>query len=267
MTRVTIQFDAHVHIYPSCDLMLAMQYSLENMRRYADTQGRKVAARIWLLTERSDCHRYQTLLQARSLGEYRIERTEEKKALVVLQRKEPVLYIMPGRQIITREGLELCALITHYEIADRQYTIKDTIKILEEAGAVVALNWAPGKWFFRRGRMVRDLIEEAPQGLFISDTTMRPTLWPTPRLMRLAMARGMRMLYGSDPLPFKGEEKMFASYGSMTEGEFRTDRPATSLLDMLKNPQTVIKPYGKRSHAALFAWRQWRIMREKKTRS
>lgn len=262
-----IQFDAHVHLYPSCDLSLAIHYSLENMQRYAEVSKKKIAARVWLLTERSDCHRYQTLLQEPSIREFKIERTDEKKAVVVLRRGEPVLYIMPGRQIITREGLELCALITHYEIADRKYAAKDAIKILKEAGAIVALNWAPGKWLFNRGRIVRNLIEEAAEELFISDTTMRPALLPTPPLMRRAVQYGMRLLYGSDPLPFKGEEKIFASYGGIVEGDFIPNRPASSLLNLLKNKTTIITPYGRRSNMALFAWRQWRIMQEKRKRS
>ncbi|MBN2357713.1 hypothetical protein JXO59_16490 [candidate division KSB1 bacterium] len=266
MENAFIQFDAHVHLYPGCDLPFAVRRSIENMNKYLTQGAQPIQARAWLLTERSDCHRYKSLADQRQIGEYKIERTAEKKALAFLNRGEPILYIMPGRQIVTREGLELCALITHFELPDRQYDVFDCIKILQEAGAVVALNWAPGKWFLKRGRIVRQIIDQNPGALFISDTTMRPTIWPTPRLMRRAVRKGFRLLYGSDPLPFNGEEKMFGSYGSLVQGPFSHQHPAGSLRDLLNNPQTSIKPFGLRSNTVQFAWRQYNIMQEKKRR-
>ena len=133
-----------------------------------------------------------------------------------------------------------------------------------ENNGVPALNWAPGKWFASRGQVVRSVLQEFGQEkLLISDTTMRPTVWPTPKIMASAMKRGFKIIAGSDPLPFAGEEKYLASYASMMSGDLNADRPADAIRKLLLDRSTPVFRCGKRSGLFTFMKRQVRIMREK----
>ena len=108
----------------------------------------------------------------------------------------------------TREGLEILSLSSTLNLGDRENTIDDVIKSVIDSGGIPALNWAPGKWFFSRGKIVKRIIEKyPPKDLVIGDTTLRTSLWPMPKLMAAAQERGFKVIAGSDPLPFDGEEK------------------------------------------------------------
>ncbi|NOY58957.1 MAG: hypothetical protein GXO75_08500 [Calditrichaeota bacterium] len=259
--QTNIILDGHVHIYPVFNISLALQTALKNFalcRNDAD-------AKIWLLTERSDCHFFADLKNTKIEG-YVFQPTLEAESFLVRDAKTdaPLLYILAGRQLIAKENLEICALASTVTVADKELRAKDLIlKVLENNG-VPAVNWAPGKWFGDRGKVVRSLLDEfTPENLLISDTTMRPTVWPTPKIMADAMKRGYKVIAGSDPLPFAGEEKYLASYVSTISGDFDADRPANTVRKLLLDQSTPVIRCGKRSGPFAFIKRQIRIMREK----
>lgn len=253
--------DGHVHIYPVFNISLALQTALKNFalcRNDADVK-------VWLLTERSDCHFFEDLKNTKIEG-YVFQPTSEAESFLVrdAETDAALLYILAGRQLIAKENLEICALGSTVSVADKEQSAKDLIlKVLENNG-VPALNWAPGKWFGDREKVVRSILQEfTPENLLISDTTMRPTVWPTPKIMADAMKRGYKVIAGSDPLPFAGEEKYLASYASMMSGDFDADRPADAIRRLLLDPGTPIIRRGKRSGLFAFMKRQVGIMREK----
>ncbi len=259
-----IYIDSHVHIYPNFDLKRAIRTSLQNFRKYRPDDHEN-AVKVWMLTERSDCNFFETLPDV-SLRDYVVEPTEEPETLVLKTRQnnESVLYILAGRQIITRQNLEVCALGTTVTFVDRQLNTADVIRAVNVHNGIAALNWAPGKWFGDRGLVVKEMLEtHTSEQLFISDTTMRPTFWKTPTMMKEAMNRKFRVLCGSDPLPFEEEEDMVATYFLAMEGVFDQDCPAASIRHMLTNHQTQTVCCGKRSGPFTFARRQYKIMRHK----
>ena len=73
--------------------------------------------------------------------------------------KEPLLYILAGRQIITSENLEVCALATTWTQEDKSAGTIDTIHNVRRGGGLAALNWAPGKWFGDRGKVVKTVFD------------------------------------------------------------------------------------------------------------
>jgi hypothetical protein len=112
---------------------------------------------------------------------------------------------------------------------------------------VPVLNWAPGKWFFRRGEIVRELLGTfSSDQLRVGDTTLRPTVWGEPPLMRWAAGNGFAVLAGSDPLPFPGEEAYLGTYASVFECLFDADRPVTSVRECLLSPSVRVQRCGKR---------------------
>ncbi|MBN1560652.1 hypothetical protein JW998_10410 [candidate division KSB1 bacterium] len=260
--RTSLLIDAHVHIYPNFDLDRAIRSGLENFHS-AETNGDTV--KVWLLTERSDCHFFRDALTFKLDNYHFVETGDDPVLRVKSNAHDPLLYIVAGRQLISSDDLEICALATRFQSDDRALDTVDLIHAVLDAGGVAAINWAPGKWFGARGRVVRQLFENfSPQELFISDTTMRPTVWRTPKLMAAAMRQGFRVLCGSDPLPFEGEEDLIASYTFGLAGEFDHDQPAQSLKSLLRHPSTTFTVHGHRSGPFTFLQRQTRIMSEKR---
>ena len=113
----------------------------------------------------------------------------------------------------------------------------DTDEIIDtvfESGGLPVLSWAPGKWFFRRGQVIRELLDShASDHMLIGDTTLRPTIWSEPRLMRYARGKGFRIVAGSDPLPFSGEESFMGMYGTWLEGKMNGDTFSDSVRSLL----------------------------------
>ncbi len=256
----TFIIDAHVHIYPNFDVTTAITSSLKN----AANLGINDATNIWLLTERSDCSFFENL-EAVDLNGFSIKRTADNCAIVKNDVDQPVLTIFAGRQLVSADNLEVCALATTFRLPDRALNTADTIRAVREAGGFAAINWAPGKWFGTRGQIVSTIFEsEQPHALFISDTTMRPSIWPTPALMAGAQKRGFRVICGSDPLPFAGEEKFISSYVSVASADVKTDDPQEFVKAVLQNVSVDITASGRRSAPLTFLKRQKKIMAEKK---
>jgi len=264
MQENLILCDAHVHIYPQFDLVNAINKSMSNFAKLEKAKHlQKETIKIWLLTEGQD---YDFFTREVALNnDLVIKQTAEKESVVIINKQtdKTLLYIIAGRQIVTQDKLEICALATLYKQKDRTLNTQDTIKSVMDFGGVPALNWAPGKWFFSRGKVVRDVIENNdPGALLISETTMRPTCWPTPSLMKTAMKKGYKVLAGSDPLPFNNEENLIGSYCSLLSGSFDAQKPAESMRSILLGSSS--QRLGKRSGPVSFAGRQYKIMNYKK---
>lgn len=260
----SILFDAHVHLYPQFDLAEAFTCARGN---FAALSRETAGPQLLLLTERSDCQFFEDLDMDRLPAGYSLYRLAEEPAVTIISPANEALFLIAGRQIVSRESLEVCALACTLHLPDRQYAAAEIVDRVHQAGGVPALNWAPGKWLFSREKVVVALLQRfQPDALLIGDTTMRPTLWSTPRLMRSARQSGFHVLAGSDPLPFSGEEKQIGRYACRMQAAWQNDRPVASLRAALLNPAGVIERVGRRSSSCEFIGRQWRIMREQKTR-
>jgi hypothetical protein len=145
------------------------------------------------------------------------------------------LLLFAGRQIVTAERLEILLLTVDLPIADG-LPVSEVVERAIGSGGVPVLAWAPGKWFFKRGGIVAGLLRRFAAGeLLLGDTTLRPTLWGEPRLMRSARRRGFGILAGSDPLPFPGEEVILGRYATVMDGDFDVDRPLAGVRRMLSS--------------------------------
>jgi hypothetical protein len=164
--------------------------------------------------------------------------------------------LVAGRQIVTRERLEILALAMRAAIPDG-LPAGDVIRRIIAAGGIPVLAWSPGKWLFGRGQPARDLVA-SDRRLSLGDTPLRPALWPEPRLMQLARARGAAVLPGSDPLPFAGEERYAGTYGFIYRGAFDADRPAAFLARLPAEPAAIV-PAGARCGAWAVARRLYQL--------
>ena len=258
--------DSHVHLYPCFDINKAINKSWNNFASIEKKAAgiNKNVKRVWLLTERSDMHMFTTLFHVQ-LTNYTPKPGKDNCLYLVEKATEKALIIFPGRQIITHERLEICALGCDVIIQDRLLSTRDVIIKVLDQGGIPAVNWAPGKWFGKRGRLVSELFDQfSPEELLISDTTMRPAVWTTPRLISAARRQGFQMVCGSDPLPFPGEEKWLGSYCTLASGTWNDDRPLDSLKNLLLQPQHSLRICGNRSGLLSFINRQYKIMKKNK---
>jgi hypothetical protein len=106
-----------------------------------------------------------------------------------------------------------------------------------------------------------------PRTALIGDTSMRPVFWPTPKLMTYARKIGWRIVAGSDPLPFSGEEDFVGRYACKLEADWDNAKPVQTIRTSLLNPAIAIELVGRRSATFEFFSRQIRIMKEKNSRS
>jgi len=82
----------------------------------------------------------------------------ESEAMVFARLNEPTLAIVAGRQLVTREGLELLALATGQELASGR-SLTDSVRATLDVGGIPVLPWGFGKWWFQRGNTVRDFLQ------------------------------------------------------------------------------------------------------------
>ncbi len=211
MKTVRIHLDAHAHLYPFHDVPRLLLAALDRMPRVAPTDLRVLA-----LAERGDCAFFQSLAQdeIRLPGDrWRIVAWDPAGGVKIRHLPDHRdLWILAGRQIVSAERIEVCALFSDEPVADG-LPAREIVRAILARGGLPALDWAPGKWLFRRGRLVRALAAEFPPAqLALVDTSLRPLGWPAPRLYAAARRQGRAVLAGSDPLPFAGEEDLAGSY-------------------------------------------------------
>lgn len=246
---VPIAADTHVHVYPCHDLDTALSTGLRNLDRLAGPHRPDQLVRMLFLTERQDCRVFRELVQGHTRfrdPRFTLEGPFESAALRVHLDDQPALYLFAGRQVVTCERVEVLALTTDDVIPDGQ-PLPAVLQRIRACGGIPVLSWAPGKWFFKRGRLVRQVLTTCrPGDLLVGDTTLRPTVWPEPRLLRKAAKRGIRVVAGSDPLPFPGEEACVGQYGIVGEALFDPERPVSSAREMWYHRETTFALKGHR---------------------
>jgi hypothetical protein len=265
--------DGHIHIYPAYDINSFLSHALQNLRDLGQQEfGGQDVLYYLLLVERADCHFFQRIEQSHNghkLDEFVIQKHREELCLHVLDKHtlETRLYLVAGRQINSKEGLEICSIGSPITVQDNRENATKLVELIEDSGGVPTLNWAPGKWMFGRKTPVLDTINSStPLSLFIGDTSMRPTFWPTPGLMKYAAQQGFRSIAGSDPLPFRGEEKQAGTFAFYVKGDFNPARPGMSLIYALKEGQNAPHILGRRRGFFNFIRSQTKIMIEKRNR-
>lgn len=257
--------DTHVHLYDAYDLDACFTFAFDNFRRIergCGPAGASGAIKLLCLAERRDCRMFERLREGGKgvpLSRHRVEPGAELAAVVVRNAADETLHLVAGRQVATRERLEVLALGGDVGVPDGK-DILETIGRVRDEGALPVLAWAVGKWTGRRAEVVRSVLGvESPATLYIGDSSMRPNGWPRPRLMREAAARGFAIVAGSDPLPFPGQEALVASYGICASGDFDERAPVAGFRQLLTTGRPQFSFAGRRDSIASVAARLLRL--------
>jgi len=246
MANVIACVDAHVHLHSCYDPDDLLQNAYDNLNAVA-SNGTDPAARkayFLLLAECAPDNCFGALraladgrtpsngASALRLRHWTVASTQETVS-VVAQRGEQELFIVAGRQVACREGLEVLVLGTTHRFADGR-PIRDVLRESDALGVPRVIPWGPGKWFFRRGRLLNELVAEFRKPtLFLGDEGGRPVFWGYPQHFAHAARLGVRDLPGTDPLPFPHDVAKVGRMGLKVAIDLDPDRPAESLLRAL----------------------------------
>jgi len=249
--------DAHVHIYDCFDIDFFLDSAWDNFRECTEQYAgkEKPSAYVLLLAASRKEKWLQALLDkieesdqdpGKITSGWQYSSCSGEGAFILSRRDRPQekLHLVAGRQIVTRERIEVLALFCTRNIADGM-TFSQTMEAVWKADAIPVLPWGVGKWFGRRGRMIRDFLREAKQNIFLGDNGGRPRIWPTPDLFSVAREKSVSVLPGSDPLPLPHEAARVGRFGFSLDGKEHENDPLPYLKSVLQSGSPSITPYGR----------------------
>lgn len=253
MSTVTAVVDAHVHIHPCYQLDELLNNAHDNL---SGAQGGRASpesrALFLLMTECSGDDYFGALYAAAHgwegsqdlpLRHWIAKPTDEENSVRAVS-GERHLFIVGGRQVSCREGLEVLLLGTTRRLPDG-LPIREVLTETASWGVPRAIPWGPGKWLFRRGRLLSELVEEfRSPTLFLGDEGGRPVFWGYPQHFGRAARLGVRDLPGTDPLPFPHDVTKVGRMGFRVHIDLDRARPAASLLRAVGQPRTTLERFA-----------------------
>jgi hypothetical protein len=249
--------DTHVHVHDCFDPDRVLDAAALNFDRAAPDQAPAHRLDILCLTDvcgqQTDLFLCETLRQSKS---WRFSFPSDQSSVCAERRDGRRLHLLPGRQIISKENLELLALNCRHDVADRIWALPALIDEVWKCGGVPVVPWGFGKWTGRRGEVVRQLMETRNDFL-LADNGNRLQGTPLPVLLEEGRRKGFAILAGSDPLPLKSQERRTATYGvRATLGPPETN-PAQAFRQLVAAKTWTI--YGQLTSPAAFLFCQVRM--------
>jgi len=224
MNNITL-IDTHVHYYKFCEMPEFFDSAYTNFRNAANDLGASSFTPVMCLLETGGSHSYQTLLSiaesSSNMGKWMIKPIDDNQSLILTKSKGQELLVLSGKQVITRENLEVIII----GLCDEVPNNKGIEFYLNEYSDLylVILPWGVGKWLGARGRIINDLLKKKGNIPFVlGDNSGRTALWSRISQFQLARSLGINILPGSDPLPISGQYKKVASFGSVIQGSLET---------------------------------------------
>lgn len=264
--------DSHVHIYDCFDVDFFFDSALKNFQAAAAQQTTvQPVSFVLLLTEGAAEDWFHAMgasmgrdaregvkISAKWKGLY----SEEPGSLTVYRHESPDerIHLVGGRQVVTREKIEVLALYCTKIITDG-LSLDETVNAAEQCGGIPVLPWGVGKWVGKRGKIIRRYLAAHPERrLFLGDNGGRPLFWPTPTLFQFARTRGIAVLPGTDPLPLPSEAARVGSYGFYLEEKMtHRESPVIYLKNALRSREKIFSPFGGLQSSRLFFINQLRL--------
>lgn len=247
-----ILIDSHVHIHDGIKFGELFTFSMRNFdvagKRYLNSDERTYQ-RVLCLTETQDVSKFQELssqsaIQEGELQGWNVTETSEDDSLLISHPVHGEMIVIAGRQIVTAERLEVLAIGTSRRILDG-CPIAEVIEKVQNQQALAVIPWGFGKWIGKRGAVLGRVLGRAfQQPVFLGDNSGRPRIWPDPPQFVEARKCGMRILPGSDPLPFLSEYRRIGSFGFVMEETIGNINPAADIKHLLLDKRRAVHPYG-----------------------
>jgi hypothetical protein len=239
--------DGHVHLH-ACfavpDFLEAAAANLAAAARRLGLPGNP--AGCLLLVESQGVDQFAGLADGTaSTGAWRVIPTEEPVSLLAHRPGALPIVLVAGRQIVSRERLEVLAVGTRAIFADGRPFDEALAEVMAQ-DAVAIVPWGVGKWQGARGRLIADLLErDRVRSLFVGDNGGRLGLAPRPKLFDRAQSRRVPVLAGSDPLPSPDQLAKVGAYGFVADVSLGASAPFAALRGYLESLETSPRTFGR----------------------
>ncbi len=216
--------DAHVHIYDCFNMELFFDSAFANFRKQAVLlQCEHDFCGVLLLAEKTEQNVFCSLAESlkhtkeNKAGRWKIFETDEPFTLKLATPSGETLFLVQGRQLNSSEGLEVLSLVSDKEVRENLPLDVIVKEIIHKQGIPV-IPWAFGKWFGKRGDVLKSFISRgSKRPFFLGDNGGRPSLYFPGILSQHKKNKCFKMVSGSDPLPLKNEEHRVGSFGVYVE--------------------------------------------------
>ncbi len=259
--------DCHVHFHECYEAETFFDAACANLG--AAAAGPAALQGVLLFTEARGDRWFRTFRAdggARRAGRWSFKPTGEETSLVAEHVDGARILLIAGRQIATREGLEVLALNRLEDYPDG-LELQEVVDAVLAGGAIAVLPWGFGKWWFRRGGLVRQALQSnRGRPFFLGDNSGRLARTPRPTLFAQAIAAGVWVLPGTDPLPFPAQARRVGSYGCILRLALDPARPARAVIEALSGGVRQPRTYGRLERLGPFLRNQLAMQRLKRRR-
>lgn len=261
LPRESILVDGHVHIHGCYDVYSLCESAQRNFCHAAGTLdlGSRFSA-VLLLTESKGANYFSSFRRKAKdktlVNGWRFQTTLEPESLIAISPAGFELTMIAGRQIVTAERLEVLAVCTD-KLFDDGGMISKVIESVSAANGVPIVPWGFGKWTGRRKKVINRLIDEFAERKFhLGDNSGRISTWREPAQFKIARMQGQRILRGTDPLPFAGQETRVGRFGFCINGTLGKSRPAANMRELLHAGNVPAVSYGALEPPVIFVKHQ-----------
>lgn len=253
-----ILVDAHVHVHRADEAGAMFDAAWCNFDSAARSLGIPCWTGVLMLAEMNDAAWFEAMAAQRGalVDGWNVLPDPVDGLLLRACRAHRELLLVAGRQVATREGVEVLALATRSLFRDGD-TLEDILQQAAVRRALPVLPWGAGKWTGRRRRLVRDALARQAPPVWAGDSGGRPAPWSARAEFELARQQGRPLVSGSDPLPLQGEILRVGSFGCWLSAALPPTHPATWLRERLRaaTPEE-LHPYGAAQAIGRFARNQ-----------
>jgi hypothetical protein len=194
-----------------------------------------------------------------SLGRWSIRSDAWGNSIVAVCSGEPALALIAGRQIRTRECLEVLAIGCRQHFGEGDAFDAVVARAIAESSLCI-VPWGFGKWTRNRATLVKQLMRSAAADkIYLGDNGGRLHWGPPPALFAIAEEHSVPVLPGSDPFPFATHAGRVGSYGFVLRGCIDPDNLGARILDLLVKERRQPAGYGRGAGVLRFVWNQFAI--------
>lgn len=244
-----ILLDAHIHIHECYDLNTFFNSAKANFSKQAENENSHDFQSALCLTESHKTNYFEILSEKakknEKIGNWEIVKTQNPNSIILIDNDNFEIILIAGRQIVTKENLEVLALGLIEDPNDGN-PIEEVIKFVNGKKAISVIPWGVGKWIGSRKQIVEKLVlQNNTFPIYLGDNGNRPFFWSKPEIFDSAFKNGILNIPGSDPLPFLNEVKKPGSFGFFIDGNLDTEKPFDSIYEKIISSKIQFKTFGK----------------------
>jgi hypothetical protein len=250
-----IYIDAHVHLHDCFNLISFFNHAEKNILNTESCSIKPKNISCYLFLTEASNENYFEKIQETSADSFRnslhktngwkFYPTSEPFSIIITNDTGFRIILIAGQQLQTTEGLEVLAVAPKRKLVEGK-PIEQMISEVFGAEGIAIVPWGFGKWMGRRGTVLKGFIERSKSSLFfLGDNRGRPRFLPDPILFRHAKQKFIRILPGSDPLPFPSEVRRVGSFGLSFTGEISSEKPFGDLKQKITSPGFEFNTFGR----------------------